>query len=447
MASRHTLSRDQLVGRGAIRLADDLDSVSREEIERLQRENLTVALAAARNNAAVHRRWPDLEMVVQVGDVATLPPLTPGDLAAGCPPHSDEFILAGDGSGLVLRSSGTAGKNKVMYHSWQFSQQVERLGVRGVRAALLDPSRRIANCMFPGELNGAFLFIQDVARQLPALVFPLGSKTSVADTALLIAEHAIDTLISGPAYGTELITSFPIEQLASLRNFLYIGEPMGEERQRAVAAAAPDLTVRSMAYSTTETGPVGYQCPHVDGNTHHVHEDAVLVEVLHEGSGEPVPAGVAGEIVVTPFTDTGMALLRYRVGDRGYWNDEICKCGSAARLLTLIGRTAQSLNVDVWTISSDQLMSGLAKLGVVDQTDCQLQVLWDFPSYRVRLLLSPSTPEGITTEAVAESLSAAYQMNRVLASPRCTAFTVERVAVSEFARTDRGKVPPLYQQL
>ncbi|MGH3821826.1 MAG: phenylacetate--CoA ligase family protein [Pseudonocardiaceae bacterium] len=424
-----------------------LDSLGRDEIEWRQRENLAVMVAAARKTSAVYRRWPHLDMVTQVRDLAKLPLLTPAELAAGCPPHSDEFQLNSDGSGLVLRSSGTAGTGKVMYHSWQFTQQVGRLGVRGVRALLPDPPRRVANCMFPAELNGAFLFAQDVAELLPALVFPLGSKTTIADTATVIAEHAVDTLISGPAYGTELVTSAAPEQLVSLRNFLYLGEPMGKERQRAVSSAMPDLTVQSLAYSTTETGPIGYQCSRLNGNTHHVHEDAVVVEIVDEGTGEPVPDGCAGEVVVTPLLDTGMALFRYRIGDRGYWKPEGCECGSAARLLTLLGRTAQSLNVDVWTISSDQLMSGLAELGVTDPADCQLQVLWDFPNYQVQLLLSPQTPEQITAEAVAKIFSSRYQMNQVLTSPRCVGFTVKRTEIGEFAHTERDKVPVLYQRL
>lgn len=105
-----------------------------------------------------------------------------------------------------------------------------------------------------------------------------------------------------------------------------------------------------------------------------MHEDAVLVEIIDENSGKPVPDGAEGEVVVTALSDTGMALLRYRIGDRGYFNVGPCECGSPARLLTLLGRTAQSLDVDSWTISSDQLMGGLAGPGVTDPADCQPQV-------------------------------------------------------------------------
>ena len=90
-------------------------------------------------------------------------------------------------------------------------------------------------------------------------------------------------------------------------------------------------------------------------------------------------------------------------------------------------------------------MAGLSGLGVADAADCQFQVLWDFPTYRVRLLLSPNAP-AVTAEAIGASLRSS-QFNRILTNPRCTEFTVERVAVSDFTRTERGKVPVLYQRL
>jgi phenylacetate-coenzyme A ligase PaaK-like adenylate-forming protein len=428
-----------------LRLAEDIDSLSREEIESLQRANFAVTVEAARRQPAVLRRWPELTEIVDPDDLATLPLLTPAELADRCPPHSTEFLVDDGSGGLVVRSSGTAGKTKMMFHSWQNEWQTNYLGARGVRASLAAPIRRIANCMTPGELNGAFLFVHGLSRYLRALTFAFGSRTAVADVADMVAEHDIDTVVAAPAYGTDLITGAPAAKLSSLRTFMYLGEAIGRARRSAILEAAPDLDVRSLSYSTNETGPIAYQCRHVDDNTHHVHEDGVVVEIVDEESGERVPPGTTGEIVVTKLADAGMILFRYRIGDRGYFGTEACPCGSAARLVTLTGRTTQSLNVDVWVISSDQLMSGLAELGITDPADCQLQVHWDVASYRLRLLLSQRIADGITPEKVIAAMRDKYQMMKVMTNPRCTSFTVERVASADFATNDRGKVPVLYE--
>jgi phenylacetate-CoA ligase len=133
---------------GGIRLIDNLDSLSRDEIEATQQHNLRATLTAARQSTDVWRRFPGLEAVHTVNDLAALPLLSAADLAAGCPPHSDD-LLFDQSPGLVLRSSGTASRPKVLYHSWDFTDRVGHLGVRGVRAALATPPTRVANCLFP----------------------------------------------------------------------------------------------------------------------------------------------------------------------------------------------------------------------------------------------------------------------------------------------------------
>ncbi|MCR3747833.1 phenylacetate--CoA ligase family protein [Lentzea californiensis] len=434
-------------GASAVRLARDLDVISREELEELRDHNLAAMVRAVRETPAVSRRWPSLADGAGVAGIAALPLLTPAELAERCPPHSDDFLLRGGLPGMVLRSSGTSGRNKVVYHSWESNEVVDLLGARGVRAVLGKTPERIANCLFPAELNGAFIFVHDLSKHLPTLTFPLGSTMPFHEITAAIGDHGIDTLVAGPAFATELITTTPADQLRSLENLLYLGEAMGRARLDAVHAVLPGLNVRSLAYSTTETGPIGYQCAHLSGATHHVHEDAVLVEIVDSETGEHVPAGQAGEIVVTPLADTGMALLRYRIGDRGYFTTEPCGCGSPARLLTLLGRTAQSMNVDNWTISSDQLIGALEVLGITDAEDVQLQFLWESSKYEVRLLLSPRTPQGLSTELVREHLLPAYQLRKVLISPRCAGFSVERAELAEFERSARGKVPVLFQRI
>jgi phenylacetate-CoA ligase len=424
-----------------IRLAADLDALSRDEIEATQHHNLRATLTAASQSTNVWQRFPGLAAVETVDDLVALPLLAAADLAAGCPPHSADLVFD-QSPGLVLRSSGTASRPKVLYHSWDFTDRVGHLGVRGVRAALQTPPNRVANCLFPGDLNGAFLFVQDITRSLPALSFAMGEYTKTADAAAVIDAHGIDTLVASPAYGAELLAG--ARNPLPLKTFLFIGESLGAERERTVRSAAPDLTVRSLAYSTSETGPIGYQCRHQTGAVHHIHEDAIVLEVVDQ-SGRPVPPGTPGELVVTPLTTSGMALVRYRLGDRGQLLTDGCECGSDARSVKLLGRMPNSMTVDTITFSSDHLLAALETLGVAGQTDCQLQVLWEGHRYRVRLLVSPSAPAGFTTDTVRAALRDAHEIHEVIVSPRCLDFDVQRAPIDQFARTQRGKVPVLYQ--
>src|SRR5258708_19610370 len=70
-----------------IRLADNLDSLSRDEIDVAQQHNLRATLTAASQSTNVWRPFPGLEAVDTVDDLAALPLLPSADLPAACPPH------------------------------------------------------------------------------------------------------------------------------------------------------------------------------------------------------------------------------------------------------------------------------------------------------------------------------------------------------------------------
>jgi phenylacetate-CoA ligase len=93
------------------------------------------------------------------------------------------------------------------------------------------------------------------------------------------------------------------------------------------------------AYSANEVGFIALQCP--KSSTYHVRTDTILVEVV-DRHGRPVPDGEVGEIIVTPFYNTVMPLIRYRIGDLGAFARDQCGCGiRLPRLQTIHGRARQ----------------------------------------------------------------------------------------------------------
>ncbi|MFD5111287.1 MULTISPECIES: phenylacetate--CoA ligase family protein [unclassified Streptomyces] len=424
-------------------MAENLDTLSRAQLEEIQQRNLALTVSALRDHPDVAASWPGALDLRVARDLLKLPLFSPADLQQTCPPTTENLVLGDGSSGLVLRSSGTSGLRKMIYHSWEFSWRVSYLGARGVRSALRPRPRRIANFLYPAELNGAFGFAQEVAQLLPAMAFPMGSSALASpETPEVLRDHQVDTVICSPSAGTQLLTGDATrELLRCVTNFLYIGEIMGESRERQLAEARPDLTVRSFSYSTSETGPIGYQCAYQSGSTHHLHEDVLVVEVIDTDAERIQPDGRVGEVVVTMLTDSGMPLLRYQVGDEGFIETEPCLCGSAARQLTLTGRVGQSMNVDSTTISRDLVMEQLATLGITDPADCQFQVTLHDPGFSIRLLLSERTPSGVTAEDAVAALYGAYHMGRVFTAPSYRGLTLERVDSSAFHHTVRGKTP------
>jgi phenylacetate-CoA ligase len=72
----------------------------------------------------------------------------------------------------------------------------------------------------------------------------------------------------------------------------------------------------------------------------HLQEDHFIAEVIDPRSGETLPEGSQGELVLTTITKEGFPLIRYRTGDLTALTTEACPCGrTLARMRRTAGRT------------------------------------------------------------------------------------------------------------
>jgi phenylacetate-CoA ligase len=92
----------------------------------------------------------------------------------------------------------------------------------------------------------------------------------------------------------------------------------------------------------------------------HITAEDIIVEII-DGNGSPVPAGSAGEIVVTHLATRDYPFIRYRTGDIGTLGGSSCSCGRGLTLLKEIqGRTTD------FVIAADgTMMHGLALIYVL----------------------------------------------------------------------------------
>jgi phenylacetate-CoA ligase len=93
-------------------------------------------------------------------------------------------------------------------------------------------------------------------------------------------------------------------------------------------------------YGATETGPIAFQC--TEGG-YHVLSDLLYLEVVRQG--KPVPAGKAGNLVVTKLYGGGTPIIRYNaVNDILSLREGSCSCGQVGQLIGRIyGRDDLSL--------------------------------------------------------------------------------------------------------
>jgi phenylacetate-CoA ligase len=77
-------------------------------------------------------------------------------------------------------------------------------------------------------------------------------------------------------------------------------------------------------YASEEAGQMATRCPH--SGMYHVAAEAALVEVLRDDGSDAGP-GETGRVVVTPFYNYAMPLIRYDQGDIAELPEQPCGCG------------------------------------------------------------------------------------------------------------------------
>lgn len=90
-------------------------------------------------------------------------------------------------------------------------------------------------------------------------------------------------------------------------------------------------------YGSSEVGQISATCPH--SLKHHVTCELVLLEIV-DADGRPAEPGTQGRIIVTPFYNLAMPLIRYELGDYGVLSPEPCVCGRTLPVLErVLGRS------------------------------------------------------------------------------------------------------------
>ncbi|MDD3763163.1 MAG: hypothetical protein PHP86_07725 [Nevskiales bacterium] len=95
-------------------------------------------------------------------------------------------------------------------------------------------------------------------------------------------------------------------------------------------------------YSSEETWMIASQCR---AGHYHVFTDNVVLELLDD-TGQPVPEGEIGHVVLTTLNNPLMPLIRYRLGDMARARPGRCVCGSALPMLeSFEGRADDALRM------------------------------------------------------------------------------------------------------
>ena len=274
-------------------------------------------------------------------DIAKLPFTTKADLRDTYP-----FGLFASPIEEVVRlhaSSGTTGKPIVVAYTREDLDVWTNVMVRSLASCGITHGDIVQNAYGYGLFTGG-LGAHYGAEALGATVIPISGGNTERQI-MVMKDFRVTAICCTPSYFIHLLEragelGIDVRNLP-LRTGVFGAEPWTESMRRHIESAGG---IRAFdIYGLSEiTGPgVAIECCAQDGL--HLFEDHFYPEIVDPESGEPLPEGCEGELVITTLSKRAMPMIRYRTRDITALISKPCPCGRTLRRIRRIGRRSDDM--------------------------------------------------------------------------------------------------------
>ena len=292
-------------------------------------------------------------------DLSRLPFTTKNDLRDTYP----YGLLACDKEEVVRihASSGTTGKPTVVAYTRQDIATWSSLMAHRLTVAGLSSKDVFQIALGYGLFTGALGFHWG-AEELGALVIPSGGGFTERQV-LLMEDLGTTAFTSTPSYALHLAEVLNSRKKNNLRLRLGIfgAEAWTEEMRIHLEQTLGITAIDSYGLSEIIGPGVAMECPLREGL--HFDEDHFLVEIINPETGEVLPPGETGEIVITTLTKEALPMIRYRTRDLSRLYPEPCPCGCGEkRIARILGRSDDMLIIRGVNVFPSQVEVALGRV-------------------------------------------------------------------------------------
>lgn len=321
----------------------------REKIEDIQLERLRHMACKAYENVPFYKKRFDEsgikpEMIKSLSDLRNLPFTTKEDLRDNYP-----FGLFAEPMKNVVRlhaSSGTTGKPVVAGYTKGDIEVWSEAIARIVTAGGIDENDVVQISFGYGLFTGGFGLHYGIEK-VGATIVPMSSGNTQKQL-MLMQDFGTTALVATPSYAmylSEMIKEKGIPRDNFKLKYGFFGSEAMSEKMRENLEDSMGILVTSNYGLTEVMGPgVSGECIYKCGE--HINEDMFIVEIIDPKTGDVLPYGESGEVVITTLTKEAMPVLRYRTRDISYIIPEPCVCGRTSyRLAPIQGRTDDMLKI------------------------------------------------------------------------------------------------------
>lgn len=245
----------------------------------------------------------------------------------------------------IHSSSGTTGKPVIIPYTAKDVDDWAVMFARCYEIAGITSRDRIQ--ITPGYgLWTAGIGFQAGCEKLGAMAVPMGPGNTDKQIQMMIdLKSTVITATSSYA----LVLAEEIEK-RGLKDRIYlkkgvIGSERWSEKKRQAIREGLGIELYDIYGLTEIYGPgIGINCEQEEGI--HYWDDYIYIEIIDPNTGETVPDGEPGEIVITTLVKEGAPLLRFRTHDMSRIIPEPCSCGrSYPRIDIIQGRSDDMFKV------------------------------------------------------------------------------------------------------
>ncbi|MEG2188215.1 MAG: phenylacetate--CoA ligase [Christensenella sp.] len=325
----------------------EAECADRKKIKELQLDRLKYTVRYCYDNVAHYRKKLDKiglkpEHIKTLKDIEKLPYTTKDDLRENYP--YGMFAVPMKQIVRVHGSSGTTGNPTIVGYTRHDLDMWTGLVARVACAAGVVPDD-IAQISFGyGLFTGGFGLHYGLER-VGASVIPVSSGNTKRQIKFM-QDFGSTVLISTPSYAMylgETAQSMGVDfKKLKLRLGLFGGEGHTKEMQQQIEKYLNITDTENYGLSEVIGPGFSGECYMQDGM--HMADDEFIAEIIDPDTGEVLPMGESGELVITSLTKEALPILRYRTKDITRLNDEPCKCGrTSTRMDKVSGRTDDML--------------------------------------------------------------------------------------------------------
>ena len=344
----------------------EAECMSQEEKQELQLRRLQNTVKRAYENVPYYnKRLKDAgvfpEDIETLDDIEKLPFTTKNDLREAYP--FGMFAVPDEEIVEVHTSSGTTGKPVVSGYTSRDLEIWSEVMARALTMGMATRKDRIQNCYGYGLFTGG-LGVHYGAQKIGATVIPISAGNTKRQIEIM-QDFGTTVITCTPSYALYLAEVLEKEGVdigeLNLKSGIF-GAEMWTEEMRETIEARLGLTALNIYGLTEIIGPgVAMECTEKKGL--HIAEDHFYPEIIDPKTGEKLPNGTKGELVLTTLTREGMPVLRFRTKDITALRDGECGCGrTLVRMDRITGRSDDMLKIRGVIVFPSQIERALLKI-------------------------------------------------------------------------------------